>query len=55
MICRFLQQFPSITAIQPDGTDVALKNGDWIEDVKYHVGLTMSPDDGVWVKLASSH
>ncbi|KAF2726966.1 putative P450 monooxygenase [Polyplosphaeria fusca] len=50
MVCRFLQQFSSITAVQPNGQDEP-PDVDWVDKVRYHVGLTMSPDDGVWVKL----
>lgn len=55
LTCRFLQYFDDITAVDVDGKTLSsdgLEN--WIDHVEYHVGLTMAPDSGVWVKLESS-
>ncbi|KAF2260407.1 hypothetical protein CC78DRAFT_571219 [Lojkania enalia] len=49
MVSRFLQHF-FITSIEPNGDDRTW-SGKWEDHVKYHVGLTMSPGDGVWVNL----
>jgi hypothetical protein len=52
LTCRFLQYFDNINAVDAGGkdlTDEKLEN--WIDHVEYHVGLTMSPDNGVWVRL----
>ncbi|KAK8212372.1 cytochrome P450 CYP5202A1 [Phyllosticta capitalensis] len=49
-LCRFIQQFSNIEAPDyPPGS-----TADWQEDIKYQIGLTMAPDDGVWTKLALS-
>jgi hypothetical protein len=50
MVCRFLQLFSEISPLKPNGKTEPLDPG-WVDEVKYHVGLTMSPDDGVWVRL----
>jgi len=55
MTCRFLQYFDSIEAMQAGGKmPVKLSGGSWVQDVKYHVGLTMSPDEGVWLRLTAA-
>ncbi|KAF2110262.1 putative P450 monooxygenase [Lophiotrema nucula] len=54
MVCRLLQKLKTLTPVDPDGKDVDLSKGNWVDDVKYHVGLTMSPDNGVWVKMTPS-
>jgi cytochrome P450 len=52
MTVRFLQHFDSIEAVDPKGQPVVSKAGEtWVKEVKYHVGMTMSPDEGVWLKL----
>lgn len=55
LIIRVLQHFDSITPVNAQGdVQKIAPNGSWVDNVKYHVGLTMSPDDGVWVKLKAS-
>ncbi|KAK7959659.1 uncharacterized protein PG986_004513 [Apiospora aurea] len=54
MVCRVLQQFSSIEAAESGGQLKTL-NDDWVNEVKYHVGLTMSPDDGVWLTMVPTH
>ena len=52
LVCRMLQQFESITATDAAGDTLRPRSkGLWVEDVKYDVGLTMAPDDGVWLEL----
>ncbi|CAK4031831.1 cytochrome P450 CYP5202A1 [Lecanosticta acicola] len=55
LVVRMLQYFESIVAVNENGAEETVaKDGAWVDDVKYHVGLTMSPDEGVWVRLKSS-
>ncbi|KAK8160804.1 cytochrome P450 CYP5202A1 [Phyllosticta citrichinensis] len=49
-MCRFIQQFSNIEAIDHS----AGSTEDWQEEIKYQIGLTMAPDDGVWTKLTLS-
>ena len=52
MTCRFLQYFDSIEAMEVGGDAPVKPRGEsWVDDVKYHVGLTMMPDEGVWLRL----
>lgn len=52
MTVRFLQHFEGIEAVDSKGEAVVSEQGrSWVDDVKYHVGMTMSPDEGVWLKL----
>lgn len=55
MTCRFLQHFDEITATDSEGNAIThLQGSSWVDHVKYHVGLTMSPDAGVWLRLVPS-
>ncbi len=55
LTCRFLQHFNAITASDENGNILTgASDGSWMSVVKYHVGLTMSPDEGVWVRLVSA-
>lgn len=54
MVCRPLQHFSDITAIPGHDEGISLIGRDWVDDVKYCVGLTLSPDKGVVVKLMPS-
>lgn len=47
--CRLVQLFSAIEADDPDSED----GSDWQERIKYQIGITMSPDDGVRVRLTS--
>jgi hypothetical protein len=52
LTCRFLQHFNEIIATDETGSALLSgTNGSWVDNVKYHVGLTMSPDEGVWIRL----
>lgn len=46
-LCRFVQHFSTITA------DVGSLEArpEWQEQIQYRIGLTMSPEDGVYVRL----
>lgn len=46
-ICRLVQCFSTITVDVP----VVEARPDWQEQIRYQIGLTMSPDDGVFVKM----
>ncbi|KAI1752089.1 cytochrome P450 [Xylaria castorea] len=48
-ICRLVQCFRAIEADDPSSRDGA----DWQEDIKYRIGLTMSPDNDVHVRLTT--
>ncbi|EGP89995.1 putative P450 monooxygenase [Zymoseptoria tritici IPO323] len=52
LICRALQHFQEIIPIDEDGNTLAFRSdGAWVDDVKYHVGLTMMPDAGLWLRF----
>lgn len=52
LTCRLLQHFDSIVAVDKDGREIQpSSDGAWVADVRYHVGLTMSPEEGVFVRL----
>ena len=46
-ICRLVQSLSTITASDP-GFEAG---SDWQEQIRYQIGLTMSPDDGVFVRF----
>ena len=50
-ICRLAQCFSTITADVP-----RLQSGpNWQERIRYQIGLTMAPDEGVLVRLEPRH
>lgn len=50
--CRILQHYKTITPIDGAGKTIAIaSDGAWLTEVKYHVGLTMMPDAGVWLRF----
>ncbi|UNI22054.1 hypothetical protein JDV02_007979 [Purpureocillium takamizusanense] len=48
-ICRLVQCLSTITVDVPGSK----AGSDWQEQIQYQIGLTMSPDDGVFVRVAS--
>lgn len=55
LTCRILQHFDEMVATDCNGRTLQCgPGGSWVDDVKYHVGLTMSPDEGVWLRLRSA-
>ncbi|KAF2666146.1 cytochrome P450 [Microthyrium microscopicum] len=54
LTCRVLQHFEKIVAADETGNELKQNpEENWVDNVKYHVGLTMSPDAGVFVRLAA--
>lgn len=54
LTCRFIQHFEQVVPTDEHGDELALgSGGSWVDDVKYHVGLTMMPDAGVWLRFVS--
>jgi hypothetical protein len=52
LTCRVLQHYKQIVATDDAGNASAFRpDGLWVDDVKYHVGLTMMPDAGVWLRF----
>ena len=52
LTCRILQHYDKIIPTDEDGNVLAVQSdGSWVDDVQYHVGLTMMPDAGVWIRL----
>lgn len=52
LICRSLQYYQEIIPTDEAGNTLAFRpDGAWVDDVKYHVGLTMMPDAGVWLRF----
>ncbi|KAK4224503.1 cytochrome P450 52A11 [Podospora fimiseda] len=43
-VCRFVQRFEGVTSVEDEGSD-------WQGRIRYQIGLTMAPDDGVVVNL----
>jgi hypothetical protein len=48
-----LQHYKAMVPTDGAGNEIAVGNdGSWVDDdVKYHVGLTMMPDDKVWLRF----
>lgn len=52
LTCRVLQHYKKIVPTDEAGdVDVFGSDGSWVDDVKYHVGLNMMPDAGVWLRF----
>lgn len=52
LTCRMLQHYKQIIPTDGAGNEIALaSDGSWVDDVKYHVGLTMMPDAKVWLRF----
>lgn len=52
LTCRMLQHYKQIIPTDGAGNEIALaSDGSWVDDVKYHVGLTMMPDAEVWLRF----
>ena len=52
LTCRMLQHYTQIVATDDTGNALAFRSdGLWVDDVKYHVGLTMMPEAGVWLRF----
>ncbi|KAI5359826.1 Putative cytochrome P450 [Septoria linicola] len=52
LACRVLQHYEQIIPTDENGKEIAVgTDGSWVDDVKYHVGLTMMPQAGVWIRL----
>lgn len=48
--CRLVQCFSIITVDEAPGGDAL--GADWQANIRYQLGLTMTPEEGVVVKLA---
>jgi hypothetical protein len=52
LTCRMLQHYKAIIPTDGAGKPIALtSDGSWVHEVKYHVGLTMMPDSGIWLRF----
>ena len=52
LTCRVLQHYKAIIPTDGAGkTTAPASDGQWVENVKYHVGLTMMPDEKVWLRF----
>lgn len=51
-----LQRYKHIIPTDGAGNEIAFApHGSWVDDVKYHVGVTMMPDAGVWLRFVPKH
>jgi hypothetical protein len=46
-----LQHYKAIIPTDGAGNTIALASDGWEDAVKYHVGLTMMPADGMWLRF----
>lgn len=52
LVVRMLQHYREIVPTDETGGKLKFESdGWWVDEVKYHVGLTMMPDAGVWLRL----
>jgi len=56
LTCRMLQHYKQIVPVDEAGNEIALvSDGSWVDNVKYHVGLTMMPDARVLLRFVPKH